>query len=73
MSKTLSTLLAAIINRAIDDLKRIGPHCCKIETDRVIAFILSDTCKTYCLEPGINYDAVREKAAEIRRKGGLCI
>jgi len=61
-------LIAAVIDRAIDDLKETGPRCRSIETDRAMAFILSDDCEDYCLELGINYTAIREKAAALYRK-----
>ncbi|MDR3020924.1 MAG: hypothetical protein LBU66_08505 [Treponema sp.] len=68
INKSLHALLAAIIERAIDDLKEIGPRCRRIETDQAMAFILSETCEAYCLELEINYEAIKEKAAELYRK-----
>jgi hypothetical protein len=62
------SLIAAVINRAIEDLKEAGPRCRKIETDRAMAFILSDDCEDYCLELGVGYEVVREKAAALYRK-----
>ena len=61
-------LMSAVIDRAIDDLKSAGPRCGKKETDRAMAFILSDDCEAYCLELGVDYEAVREKAAALYRK-----
>jgi hypothetical protein len=61
-------LLAAVIDRAIGDLKGAGPPCRKIETDRAMAFILSDTCEAYCLELGMDCQTVREKAAALYRQ-----
>ena len=71
MNKSLyafHALLAAIIDCAIDDIKGIGPPCRMVETDRAMAFILSETCEAYCLELEINYEAIREKAAELYRR-----
>jgi len=62
------SLIAAVIERAIDDLKETGPRCRRIETDRAMAFILSDTCEAYCLELGIDYEVVKEKAATLYQK-----
>jgi hypothetical protein len=33
-----------------------------------MAFILSDTCEGYCLELGIDHEAVKEKAAALYQK-----
>jgi len=62
------SLLAAVIDRAIDDIKGAGPPCRKVETDRAMAFILSENCEMYCLELGIDYQAVREKAAALYQR-----
>jgi transcription initiation factor TFIIIB Brf1 subunit/transcription initiation factor TFIIB len=62
------SLIAAVIERAIADLKGIGPKCRRAETDRAMAFILSDTCEGYCLELGIDCETIREKAAVLYRK-----
>ena len=62
------SLIAAVIDRAIDDLKGTGLRCGKKDTDRAMAFILSDTCEAYCLELEIDIEAVREKAAALYRK-----
>jgi hypothetical protein len=62
------SLIVAVIERAIDDLKGTGPRCGRKETDRAMAFILSDTCEAYCLELEIDIKAVREKAAALYRK-----
>jgi hypothetical protein len=59
------SLIAAVIDRAIDDLKGIGPKCRKKEKDRAMAFVLSDTCEVYCLELEIDYRTIREKAAAL--------
>jgi len=62
------SLIAAIIGRAIDDLKENGPRCRSVETDHAMVFILSDTCEGYCLELEIDIEAVREMAAALYRK-----
>ena len=56
------SLIAAVIDRAIDDLKGIGPKCKKKEKDRAMAFVLSDTCEAYCLELMIDYERIRKEA-----------
>jgi hypothetical protein len=61
-------LLAAVIDRAIDDLKQTGPRCGRKEPDRAMAFILSDDCEAYCLELGIDCGMIREKAAALYRQ-----
>ena len=63
-----NSLLAAVINRAIDDLKETGPRCPRKEADRAMAFVLSDTCEAYCLELGIDHEAIKEKAAALYRE-----
>ena len=64
--------MAAVIERAIDDLKGIGPdchkNCHKKETDYAMAFILSDTCETWCFELKIDYERIREKAVELYQR-----
>ena len=62
------SLIAAVIDRAIADLKETGPRCRRIETDRAMAFILSDDCEAYCLELEIDCEAIREKAAALYQK-----
>ena len=62
------SLIAAVIDRAIDDLKEAGPRCRSIETDRAMAFILSDDCEAYCLELEIDCETIRKKAAALYRK-----
>ena len=61
------SLLAAVIDRALGDLKGAGPPCRKVETDRAMAYILSDTCEAWCLELDIDYRTVRKKAAALYR------
>jgi hypothetical protein len=43
--EAVSALIAAVIDRAIDDLKRIGTKCHSAEPDQAMQFILSDTCE----------------------------
>ena len=62
------SLIAAVIDRAIADLKGIGPKCKKKEKDRAMAFVLSDTCEAYCLELDIDYRTIREKAVTLYQK-----
>jgi hypothetical protein len=62
------SLIAAVINRAIDDLKGIGPKCRKRERDQAMAFVLSETCEAYCLELEIDYGTIREKAVTLYKK-----
>jgi plasmid stabilization system protein ParE len=62
------SLIAAVIERAIADLKGSGPRCRKIETDRAMVFVLSDDCEAWCLELGIDCEVIREKAAALYRK-----
>jgi hypothetical protein len=61
-------LIAAVITRAIDDLKGTDPLCQKNDIDRAMAFILSDDCEAYCLELDIDYEAIRKKAAALYRQ-----
>jgi hypothetical protein len=60
--------IAAVIERAIDDLKGTGPRCGRKEPDRAMEFVLSDDCEAYCLELGVDYETIREKAAGLYRK-----
>ena len=65
----LNDLLAAVINRALDDIQ--GKHLNskrQAEPDHAIAFVLSETCESYCLYLGINYEAVQEKAISFYRR-----
>ena len=62
------SLIAAVIERAVGDLKGTGPDSSRKEKDRAMAFILSNTCEAYCLELGVDYEAVREKAAALYRQ-----
>ena len=65
------SLIAAIIERAIADLKVPeirSVRCVKDDIDQAMAFILSDTCEAYCLELEIDIEAIREKAAALYRK-----
>jgi hypothetical protein len=59
-------LMAAVINRAIDDLREhttLRPS--GKDRDRAMAFILGEDCEAYCLELGIDYEAVKELAAAL--------
>jgi hypothetical protein len=60
--------MAAVINRAIDDLRGTDPRLRAVEKDLAMAFILSEDCGAWCLELGINYEAVKEKAAALYRR-----
>jgi len=62
------SLIAAVIDRAIADLKGIGPKCSKKEKDQAMAFVLSETCEAYCLELEIDYRTIRENAANLYRE-----
>jgi len=65
------SLIAAIIERAIADLKEPeiqSARCVKDDIDQAMAFILSDDCEYYCLELEIDCGAIREKAAALYRK-----
>ena len=59
------SLIAAVIGRAIDDLKKNDLNCQRVEKDRAMAFIMSDTCERYCLELEVDYKVVKEKAASL--------
>lgn len=61
-------LMAAVIARAIDDLKGIGPPCRKTETDLAMEFVLGEDCEAWCLEIGVNCETVRKKAAVLYRR-----
>jgi hypothetical protein len=68
-------LVAAVINRAVLDLKE-APEGDKYKIYRVKRnaetarfFIMGDTCCSWCLALGIDYQAVREKAAALYRRG----
>ena len=61
------SLLAAVIERAMLDLKGHGSRCRKIETDRAMAFILSEECEAWCLELKIDHEVIKEKAVELYR------
>jgi hypothetical protein len=62
------SLIAAVIERAIADLKGAGPKCQKGETDQAMAFILFGDCEGYCLELGVNYETIRKEAANLYRQ-----
>jgi hypothetical protein len=60
--------MAAVINRAIDDLKDTEPKLRVVEKDRALAFVLGEDCEAWCLELGIDYEAVKEKAAALYQR-----
>jgi hypothetical protein len=62
---SIHSLLAAVISRAIEDLKEAGPRGSRKEPDRAMAFILSGDCEAYCLELEIDYETVKEKATAL--------
>jgi hypothetical protein len=62
------SLIAAVIERAVADLKGDGPKCRRVEMDQAMSFILSGACEEYCLELGVDYKTVREKAAALYRE-----
>jgi hypothetical protein len=61
-------LIAAIVDRAIDDLQSTDLKLSTVETDRAMTFILGEDCEAWCLELGIDYEAVKEKAAALYRR-----
>ena len=63
-----NSLIAAVINRAIDDIKGVGPRSHRNEADHAMYFILSETCEAYCLYLDINHEALKEKAAAFYRQ-----
>lgn len=64
----LSNLLSAVINRALDDIKCVNKcERRKRETDHAMAFILSETCESYCLYIDLNYEELKKHAAELYR------
>jgi len=62
------SLLAAVLNRAIEDLKGTDPRCGRQGQDRAMIFIMSDTCEAYCMALGVDHEAVRKKAAALYRR-----
>jgi len=68
MTAAYHSLIAAVIDRAIDDLKGAGPKCRDMEIDHAMAFILSETCEEYCIELERDYMTLREKAADLYQK-----
>jgi hypothetical protein len=61
-------LAASVIERAMADLKGIGPKCREAERDRAMAYILSETCEAWCLELKIDYERIREKAVGLYQR-----
>jgi hypothetical protein len=62
------SLTAAVIERAIDDLRGNGPKGTLHDTDYAMAFILSETCEAWCLELKIDYERIREKAVGLYQR-----
>jgi len=62
------SLIAAVIERAVADLKGAGLRCGKADTDQAMAFILSETCEAYCIELERDYLTLREKAVDLYQK-----
>jgi hypothetical protein len=61
-------LMAAVITRAVEDLKSADPRLRVIERDEAMAFILGEDCEAFCLELAIDYEAVRERAIALYRR-----
>jgi hypothetical protein len=62
------SLIAAVVLRAIDDLRETDLFCGLAGVDRAMYFIQSDDCEAYCLELGLDCGLVREKAAALYRQ-----
>jgi hypothetical protein len=62
------SLMAAVVECTIDDLKGTGLRCPKKETDWAMTFILSNACEAYCLELKIDYERIKEKAVRLYRR-----
>jgi hypothetical protein len=61
--------MGAMIIRAIDDIKGVGPKSRRqAEPDHAMTFILSETCEAYCLELQVDYEAICEKAAALYQR-----
>jgi len=67
-AESFRAIMAAVVDRAIDDIKGVGPRGSRKEPDRAMAFILSEDCEAYCLELNIDYETIREKAAALYSK-----
>jgi hypothetical protein len=61
-------LMATVIARAVDDLRSADPKLRAVEKDQAMAFILSEACEAWCIELGIDYEAVKKKAAAQYRR-----
>jgi hypothetical protein len=61
-------LIAAVIDRAIDDLRGDGPKGNRKDTDYAMAFILSETCEAWCMELETDYERIREKAVALYQR-----
>jgi hypothetical protein len=64
----LKSLICAVIERSIDDLRN-DDYSIKIrDIDDAMAFILTLQCEEYCLDVGVPYEAVRQKAVDLYRR-----
>ena len=54
-------LMAAVLSRAFDDLKTYGME------KAAMVFLLSEDCEFYCLELGIDFENVKQRAAKLYR------
>jgi len=64
---SIKSLLAAVIKRALDDIQGINRDDrfrWEYESACAMIFILSETCKEYCLVLNIDYEALKEKAVK---------
>ena len=62
------SLAAAVVNKALDDLKGGNLFLSSGSLDRAMAFVDSETCAAYCSFVGIDHEAVRKKAAALYRQ-----
>jgi hypothetical protein len=61
-------LAASVIERALADLKGIGPKCASWDTDYAMTFILSECCEAWCLELKIDYERIRKEAVGLYQR-----
>jgi hypothetical protein len=61
--------MAAVIGRALADLEKSRTVISASDPvrDEAMAFVLGEDCEAWCLELGIGYEAVKEKAAALYR------
>jgi hypothetical protein len=69
MNDSFKGLMAAVITRAMDDLKDprlevISPR----KKDSAMAFILGPDCEAYCIALEMDYRTIREKAVILYRQ-----